>query len=573
MSMNDEARRELRERAAQFLLDNPQYASNYDAQDLHELIEELHIFQAELEVQNEELRRAQHELIESRDRYYDLYDFAPVGYCSLSAEGSIEQVNLAGAELLGQPRGHLIKQPFTRFVHPQYRQRVMTLFGEAMRDTERHECEVRLNNHEEQHVRAVKLEALGRRQPGGGFAGIRLTMSDVSELIRQQQELARLNDTLEQRVRERSAEAEQKAEQLQAMTVELTRAEQRERHRLAADLHDYLAQLLVVASMKAQVGIKVAQHEEVRGALEEIKRLMSDAQTYTRTLVGDLSPMVLFEQGLGAAMRHLGRKMEQQGLRVDVLGDASVRLADDAAVLLYQSVRELLHNVLKHAGTDRVEVAIDREDHALCVEVRDGGVGFDCDKVVRERNPPESFGLLSIQQRIDAIGGTCVIKSKPGEGTAVRLCLPVQIRAPRPERPGDRGAGPEPQECATVSVLVVDDHEAIRVGVRELLEAYPEIEVVGEARDGIEAIERVRELRPRAVVMDINMPRMNGIEATRAITREFEWITVLGLSIRDDEDAQQAMHEAGARACFTKGESAETIYRALKEHCFAGRTG
>ena len=81
-----------------------------------DLVHELQVHQIELEMQNEELRRAEHELDASRARYFNLYDLAPVGYCSLSEQGLIQQANLAAAALLGATRSTLVKQPFSRFI-------------------------------------------------------------------------------------------------------------------------------------------------------------------------------------------------------------------------------------------------------------------------------------------------------------------------------------------------------------------------------------------------------------------------------------------------------------------------
>ena len=81
-----------------------------------DLVHELQVHQIELEMQNDELRRAQLELDASRARYFNLYDLAPVGYCSVSAQGTILQANLAAASLLGATRSTLVKQPFSRFI-------------------------------------------------------------------------------------------------------------------------------------------------------------------------------------------------------------------------------------------------------------------------------------------------------------------------------------------------------------------------------------------------------------------------------------------------------------------------
>ncbi|MEJ2718787.1 MAG: PAS domain-containing protein, partial [Deltaproteobacteria bacterium] len=111
--------RRLRERAEQALskevpVDND--LSQLPSEDLRRLVHELRVHQIELDIQNEELRRARVEVEESRDRYTDLYDFAPVGYLTLSDKGLIKQINLTGSRLLGVERAFLIHRPLSRFV-------------------------------------------------------------------------------------------------------------------------------------------------------------------------------------------------------------------------------------------------------------------------------------------------------------------------------------------------------------------------------------------------------------------------------------------------------------------------
>ncbi len=106
---------ELRRRAHAFLTPNDEaVALSHD--EIKKLVYELDTYQIELELQNEELRLSQHELLESRDQYNDLYDFAPVGYLTISNKGLIFEANLTAAEMLGVERRFLSKQPFSNFI-------------------------------------------------------------------------------------------------------------------------------------------------------------------------------------------------------------------------------------------------------------------------------------------------------------------------------------------------------------------------------------------------------------------------------------------------------------------------
>jgi DNA-binding NarL/FixJ family response regulator len=112
-------------------------------------------------------------------------------------------------------------------------------------------------------------------------------------------------------------------------------------------------------------------------------------------------------------------------------------------------------------------------------------------------------------------------------------------------------------------IAVVDDQEMVRPGLRWRLEDQQDNRVVGEAKGGLEAIAMAHELKPDVIVMDVNMPGMNGIEATRRIVLDLPGVIVMGLSFASVPSVQTAMKEAGAYSCVTKERAAEDIYRAI----------
>ena len=114
-----------------------------------------------------------------------------------------------------------------------------------------------------------------------------------------------------------------------------------------------------------------------------------------------------------------------------------------------------------------------------------------------------------------------------------------------------------------MKVLLVDDHTMMREGLRAVLEKQPDVEVVGEAEDGREAIALALSLRPTVVVMDITMPGLNGSDATRRLLKELPSVKVIGLSMNTDRRYVMAMFEAGAVGYVVKSSASEELFRAI----------
>ncbi len=105
----------------------------------------------------------------------------------------------------------------------------------------------------------------------------------------------------------------------------------------------------------------------------------------------------------------------------------------------------------------------------------------------------------------------------------------------------------------------------VREGLRTIIEEHAALRVVAEASDGQTAIELARQWRPDVILMDVNMPKMNGLEATRRIVAEFPEITVIGVSMHDDGHRALAMKAAGAADYVSKGEAAEKLVGVIGE--------
>ncbi len=403
---------------------------------------------------------------------------------------------------------------------------------------------------------------------------ILLAIEDITQQEEYREELRAVNQTLEQRVTERTALAERRADQLRNLASELARSEQRERERLARVLHDNLQQLLVAAKFQLDVVRPLGVNPRSQNAINVMEDLLQQSLQASRTLTVELSPTILYEGGLEAALPWLARQMESRhGLTVRT--DIKTTAAQDEAgitFLLFSSVRELLLNVAKHAKVDSADVLLERvDDDRVRVVVSDEGEGFDPADLQAGSDEATGLGLFSLQQRLEHIGGQCAIESAPGRGTRVTLTAPM----PRPaEQPGSASFAKPPavprspqavRTDAGIRVLLVDDHTIVRQGLAGILNAEPDIDVIAEASDGHEAVEQARHCRPDVIIMDVSMPGMNGIEATRIITSESPGTKIIGLSMYCEADQAEAMREAGAVGYLSKGGPSEDLLATIRE--------
>lgn len=497
-----------------------------------------------------------------------LLETSTQGVVSVDTRGTILTANHAFESMFGWSPGELIGQSIERLLpsylrdlHAQHRSRYVAaphprlmgggieLVGER-KDGSTFPIEVSLN-----HV--------GRPGSGRVFAFV----TDTTARRRAEDALA-----------ERTAELERRTMQLSQMASDLTLAEQHAREEIARTLHDGLQQVLVIASLNVERQVKRDAEQGLAPSelLAEAGSNLTQAITAARSLSIDLFPPVLRHAGLPAALQWLANwTREKYGLEVQVTTDP---LADsprkDVRALVFESVRELLFNAVKHAKTDRAELCLTCDaDGALVITVADHGIGFDPARLLEPSNGGQvGWGLFSIRERFALLGGRFSIESTPGLGTRFLLIAPrgsaehpVEVE---PARRMPAGASPNPAGIDHLSqelrILVVDDHAAVRDVFRNMLHQWPELRVVGEAADGLEAIARTRMLRPHVVLMDVAMPVMDGINATRHLRAEFPSVQVVGLSMQQPPaQGLHAIEQAGAAAFFVKGVDTQRLIRHL----------
>ncbi len=289
---------------------------------------------------------------------------------------------------------------------------------------------------------------------------IRVYAIDQTERKRTEDQVRSLAAGLERRVEGRTAELtaanlrllreigeRKKAEdtlissrdRLRTLAAELSLAEERERRRIAGYLHDSIVQTLGLLKNRLTQKAKEAWGPDGEPP-EDIRALVDEAIRDARSLTFELSPPILYELGLEPAVEWLGEQIQERyGIRTTTRDDGQPKpLHDDVRVLLFQAVRELLVNAAKHSGADSVEISMRRDGPLMLISTQDDGAGFN--EAELESSPTESghFGLFSIRERLDHIGGRLSVSSDEGKGTRFTLEVPLLKEGESPSGGGVR---------------------------------------------------------------------------------------------------------------------------------------
>jgi PAS domain S-box-containing protein len=518
------------------------------------------------------LRKAEEELKRSEERFRAVVEHQTELICRWNSDRRLTFVNDAFCRFFGRREAELVGCSFEANAHPEDRERLEKHLVRLRPDAPTADVEHRSIVGEE--VRWLHWTSRGIFGPNGEAVEYQSVGRDVTDRKRAEGALRRAHDELEMRVRERTAElvrinealkaevSERKRaeETLRSLASELVLTEARERRALTADLHDTVAQILAVAKLRlGQMGssLKGRPAAEVR----ELGQVLDQAILQTRSLMFELSPSLLYEVGLEQALRALAERMAKiHALTMEVVDDGNPKpLGEDSKVLLFRAVRELLYNVVKHAKATRVKLSLRREDDLLALEVEDDGTGFDAQRITSQARKGAGFGLLSIRERMEHLGGSFTVFSRPGEGVRAILGAPLEAEEEV------EALGP-----AVVRIIIVEDQKLVRDGLRALLEREPRFRIVGEAANGLEAVRLAHETKPDVALMDVQMPKMNGLEATRRIRQDLPRVKVIGLSVNADDKVMTEMLASGASDFVLKSSTPEELCSAISITVGAG---
>ena len=222
---------------------------------------------------------------------------------------------------------------------------------------------------------------------------------------------------------------------LKILASELNLAEERERRRIAINLHDHLTQSLAMTKIKLAGIQKEILSDEIKKNLKEANSFLNESIQNSRKITNELSPPVLYELGLTEAIEWLLKRVEANSkiktIYKSELGE--IYIDNDERILLFRSINELLNNSIKHSGCTTISVYLRKKVDNIFAQVKDNGIGFEPQKVAN-KNPGEGgFGLFSIKERLEYLNGSIIISSSPGKGTDIILSLTLKKASFRKE--------------------------------------------------------------------------------------------------------------------------------------------
>ena len=371
-----------------------------------------------------------------------------------------------------------------------------------------------------------------------------------------------------------------------------------ERNRLAREIHDTVAQSLAVLILQMETTRIALRRADISGAEEMLaqahglaKNALEDTRRAVRGLAASAAQILSPAQAIAQEAEQLEA---ESGISAQfILSGEEQALNPDQRASLLRIAQEALTNARKHAQPSRVRVGLQYGAEEVTLLVEDDGVGFDPDA---ERTPGAEggYGLFGIRERAKLVGAALYIDSTPGWGTRLRVSLPYRPATPIEGRrgeeetrrrgeeekiqvqgTGDRGQGTgeflstlnsqlsTASSLSPIKVLIVDDHALARQGIRAMLQTSSDIVVVGEAENGEEAVDQAIKLEPDVVLMDLQMPKVDGLEGLRRLQIRRRHIPVIILTTLHTEHTISEALQSGARGFLLKDTNAEELLAAV----------
>ena len=496
------------------------------------------------DARSEEEQRLQTQL------YQSLLNSLDIGVANTSRDGQILYANRRFAEILGlrefdNPVGSYLKE----FVSS----RDWGSLSEALRhgSVGAAEGEITFVETETSDVKTVRC-SFSRLSDS---ESIKLIATEVTELVETTKAL-------------KESEAS-----LQNLSARLLQVQDNERRRMARDLHDVTGQELAVAIMAIDRMTHNAAHDqELQTSLAETAGQLRRVEADIRTLSYVLHPPLLDEMGLRSALQWYTEGFSKRtGIELDVKIPENVpRFGIEQETALFRVIQEALTNVFRHSGSRRARVRISLRAGILEARVEDEGKGVRRDQSEAGLKP--GVGIQSMKDRLKTLGGNLDLRSGP-QGTQIIASLPLLSRSdsdmsqPSPETEPLREGHPASvsvMEPVRKRILIADDHEIARRGIRALLGGQPDLEICGEAADGLEAVTKTQQLKPDLLILDLSMPHLGGFSAVNQIRRSGLSTKILMYTTHSYPGLERVARAAGCDGFVLKSNASQDLIRGAR---------
>lgn len=356
-------------------------------------------------------KKAENEIVDARDFLENIFRTSVDGIMATDRKGNITMVNTAVEEILGYSKDELVGKNATELDlrRSDYNKRGKEFFTTVMEKGFIKEFEYIWMKKDRTEV-DVELNAATLKDRKGEFSGVVSGVRDITERKRTEKMLKEYQN------------------QLRSLASQLTLTEERARRRIATDLHDRIGQALAMTKIHLGSLRKSLSSSDLGEDVDKIRNLIEQTIQDTRSLIFDLCPPFLYELGFEKALEWLLENIEEQHGIHTLFQDNGISkpLDDDMRILLYQTVRELLMNVVKHAHAKKVRVSSEGDGGHIKIRVEDDGIGFDTSKIDARLGIPYGFGLFRIMERLHYLDGEVRFESKPNVGTKVSVVVPIK---------------------------------------------------------------------------------------------------------------------------------------------------
>jgi PAS domain S-box-containing protein len=484
------------------------------------------------------------------------------GAATLDHTGTVLYANSRFAEILGVSEGNLIGTTMQSYVSPATFEKLQDLIAQGLTSNARGEITLESS---EGRPRLVRLALKPMRN--AEQENVCLVATELTELV-EANEALRSNE-----------------ESLRQLSARLLKLQDEERRHIARDLHDITGQKLAAQSMALAKFLNrkaAGLDQESQGLLVECVTLSNQVSEEIRTLSYLLHPPLLDELGLSSAVKWYAEGYERRtGIKVEVKIPLDFgRLSPDVEVALFRVIQESLSNVQRYSESPRAYVRLKRSSSdEIQVQIGDFGKGMHPATLNTSTHTaaPLGVGIQGMRERMRQLGGKLEITSRLKHGTLVTATLPMvhpqanlsaeSITNTTVQSVTNQGTDtPAPgRDTPRKQILIADDHEMLRRGIRNALEDRQDWQICGEAVDGQEAVNKVNTLRPDLVILDINMPVLNGLAAVRQILHNRPQTKIVIFTVHDSEQTLKEIQAAGAHAYVSKNDASDALLRVVED--------